>query len=306
MSINIKFEKKKDSINSTGYEKNTVEDDFTKQLKDRNNPYVSYFIREYVQNSIDSHLEYKQNEYGDRNLSIKIDLLDEDDGINTGFFKGIYESQIKQYLEASFDTGNPFEVNNRILTYEELGTTGLTGQTTNNRDMRSHFIKFLASQGQRYKQTGNTRSLGGEGCGKVVGYMSSTQRTMFCNTSRADDNEVLHFGKVVLPRTPLIDDSFYEYNGLYLNFSPTASPIDDKKVISQFTDDAKIMSRNGSDEYGTSFVIPSPHEEFTADNIIKEILNEWLYAIIKFDISFKICGTTIDKNSLVSEVADVE
>ena len=71
MSINIKFEKKNNTINSTGYEKNTVEDDFTKQLKDRNNPYVSYFIREYVQNSIDSRLEYKQNEYGDRNLSIK-------------------------------------------------------------------------------------------------------------------------------------------------------------------------------------------------------------------------------------------
>ncbi|MDA7602140.1 hypothetical protein N8791_06325 [Gammaproteobacteria bacterium] len=275
-----------------GFAKNHAEDAFHSEYgrKDYIDKYVSIFIREYIQNTIDAWIKDNKGARLKKPPHIKIDIYGKKDGINTTFIKDI-KTDLDPYLKA---TGQEVGSIDRILVYEEFECTGLTGSVDQSSDTTSHFIKFLTGSGKRAKAGGE---LGSEGTGKIVGYISSDIRSMFIFTRRYDDNKEYLIGKYELPHTPeLKNKDIFEYTAYYFD-QVKQLPIDDQQEIKQFKKDMKISRTS---EPGTSFVIPYIRKEFTHEAIICSVLEEYLFAILKYEITLEVGGIDINQGNAMT------
>ena len=131
----------------------------------------------------------------------------------------------------------------RFITYEDSGTTGLTGdidQYHEVADVRNPFYYFFRAEGQSNKlETGRGRW----GLGKFVFPRSSRIRTFFAVTVRHDDGQRLLVGQSIL-RSHHVESKSYTPDGWFgekPDKNEASLPVSDQDFIEQFEEDLKNL-----------------------------------------------------------------
>ncbi len=241
-------------------------------------------VREVIQNSLDAKLEHEEKikvcfSFGNTS---KLDTKD-------------YYEPLIPHLRASKLIKDEFEIREdiRFISIEDYNTKGLDGAITRIEKNKGNYYSFWWYEGKSNK-TG--ASAGRWGLGKTVFHASSELKAFWGLTVRSDDSKELLLGKAVM-RTHPLKNELYDY---YAYFSENnMMPIEDQKRLGLFKEAFQIERDN---EPGLSIVIPLPVEEITPDTIVKAVVIQYFYPIIKdrLEVSVKNedCVTNINQTNL--------
>lgn len=184
----------------------------------------------------------------------------------------------------------------RFMTFEDFGTTGLTGSPEVDRrydgDPPNAFHTFFRAEGQTDKV--DDRKQGSKGVGKITFMAASLARAVFGLTCRQDDDRTLLFGTAVL-RTHRIAGEHYDGDAWFgFEVNKRVQPIEDAETITRFTEDFQLARQPG--QYGFSIVIPwlnnDEEDGVTPTRVIQAVLRDHAWPIFH--------------NKLVIEVVDVD
>lgn len=170
-----------------------------------------------------------------------------------------------------------------FITYEDTGTTGLTGDTEQYHEIagvRNPFYYFFRAEGQSNKQESGR---GRWGLGKFVFPRSSRIRSFFAVTVRYDDRRRLLVGQSIL-RSHHIDDRSYTPDGWFgskPDKDEAAPPVDDQEFIQQFEEDFCLERKQ---DPGLSIVVPFCDETWTADGVIESLVLDYFYVILRDEL----------------------
>ncbi len=198
-----------------------------------------------------------------------------------------------------------------FITYEDSGTTGLTGDVDQYHEVagvRNPFYYFFRAEGQSNKtESGRGRW----GLGKFVFPRCSRIRSFFGVTVRHDDRQRLLVGQSIL-RSHNIDDRSYTPDGWFgqkPDKDEAAAPVDDQDFIQQFAED--FCLERGHDP-GLSIVVPFCDGRWTPAAVVDAIVQDYFYPILKEDLVVTVedadTQTVLNAQTLVtvvSESADV-
>jgi hypothetical protein len=166
-----------------------------------------------------------------------------------------------------------------FLTFEDFGTTGLTGNTEQwdpLPDQKNAFYYFFRAEGI----TDKTEGRGGSwGVGKYVFPRSSRANAILALTVRSDDGRQLVMGSITLkPRrvgdTPFTPDGWF---GLHAGAEEPIAPSDSRELADRLTRDFQLARRG---EPGLSIVVPWLDREFTFVSILDAVVRGWFLAIL--------------------------
>ena len=197
-----------------------------------------------------------------------------------------------------------------FITYEDSGTTGLTGDVNQYHEVagvRNPFYYFFRAEGQSNKtESGRGRW----GLGKFVFPRCSRIRSFFGLTVRHDDRQRLLVGQSIL-RSHNIEDKGFTPDGWFgekPDKDEAAAPVDDQNFIQQFEED--FCLERGYDP-GLSIVVPFCDERWTTAAVVDAIVQDYFYPILKEDLVVTVedadTQTVLNALSLatvVSECAD--
>lgn len=238
------------------------------------------FVREAVQNSLDAR---RPGQSGP--ISVRIFVSGSKSALSLDaskrYFKGGWDHF---HAEGSGLRDAPGRSDHcQFITYEDSGTTGLTGDVDQYHevaDVRNPFYYFFRAEGQSNK-TDSGR--GRWGLGKFVFPRCSRIRSFFAVTVRHDDRKRLLVGQSIL-RSHNIDDKSFTPDG-WFGQKPVkdeaASPVADQKFIDQFAED--FCLERGNDP-GLSIVVPFCDERWTSAAVIDAIAQDYFYPIMKEDL----------------------
>jgi hypothetical protein len=257
---------------------------------------VDTFVRELNQNSADA------RGLNQDKAKLIIRILTESE------IKEPYLKKVTKSLEVPLDIKLK-DLTTRVLTIEELHTTGLRG-SIDIRDEDSDHNGFWLDSGRatgKGKQSNSTKS-GSAGKGNIILFAASEIRTVLACTDRIDatSHEEYILGKCELLHS--FEDSNdsgerKSYEGFYCDFGheDAVIPIDDTQELKEFKE-AFDLKRSSLGK-GTSFVIPYPKKEFTEESILESILKENFYLILDGQLEVEVNGRTVDRSN-VCDVAD--
>ena len=247
----------------------SIMDNFIKESKS----YESILVRELLQNTLDARVESETN-----NSKAYVTIRE----IETDIAQGDkWLSEIKDFVKKSSAAPSKIDFNSsRALVIEEFHTTGLTGNTSDPRaeGEEQRWANFWHCEGVRNK-TG--KSLGRAGQGKITYFMSSMLNSVFALTKRYDDNKTYLYGKCILDNCPKINNTYYHRHHLWgekNEKTQAVMPVTDEKQIESFKNTFSIKRTN---ESGTSFVIPMHVHELEKDKLVRAILEDFYYPILK-------------------------
>ncbi len=170
------------------------------------------------------------------------------------------------------------------LTYEDFGTTGLTGDV-----MQSDFIEnstnpfyfFMRAEGQSGK-SGDER--GRWGVGKFVFPHASAIRSFFMFTARQDDKKHMMAGQCIL-KSHEVGGIPYTPDGWFGDFDdeddfqlPDENEVSIKKLCGDFG-----LARNDN-ETGLSIIVPYVSDEFLLKDLAGTVIREYFYPILKGEL----------------------
>ncbi|MEJ7595289.1 MAG: hypothetical protein WKF77_27535, partial [Planctomycetaceae bacterium] len=173
--------------------------------------------------------------------------------------------------------------NCHFITYEDSGTTGLTGDVNQYHEVagvRNPFYYFFRAEGQSNKtESGRGRW----GLGKFVFPRCSRIRSFFGVTVRHDDRQRLLVGQSIL-RSHNIEDKSFTPDGWFgekPEKDEAAAPVDNQDFIQQFAED--FCLERGHDP-GLSIVVPFCDERWTPAAVVDAIVQDYFYPILKEDL----------------------
>lgn len=263
------------------------------------------FIREAVQNSLDAK---RPNLKGP--VAVRIFL--------SGITGALEPEAAKRYFKGGWDhfhaEGSGLreppgrDEKCQFITYEDSGTTGLTGETEQYHEVtgvRNPFYYFFRAEGQSNKQESGR---GRWGLGKFVFPRSSRIRSFFGVTVRHDDRRRLLVGQSIL-RSHQIDQKSYTPDG-WFGIKPdkdeAAPPVDDQDFIQQFEEDFCLERKQ---DPGLSIVVPFCDETWTADAVIESFLQDYFYVILREELVVTVedadTQTVLNSQSLPTILAQV-
>ena len=265
------------------------------------------FVREAVQNSMDAR---RAGNLGP--VSVRIFVSGSKSALSIDaskrYFKGGWDHF---HAEGSGLRDSPGRDDNCcFITYEDSGTTGLTGDVHQYHEVagvRNPFYYFFRAEGQSNKtESGRGRW----GLGKFVFPRCSRIRSFFGVTVRHDDRQRLLVGQSIL-RSHNIDDKSFTPDGWFgekPEKDAAATPVDDPDFIQQFAQD--FCLERGHDP-GLSIVVPFCDERWTPAAVVDAIVQDYFYPILKDDLVVTVedadTQTVLNAQSLatvVSESAD--
>lgn len=247
-------------------------------------------VRESLQNSNDA----RRPEIS--KIQVRI-ALQESQPQHSEFWKSLF-SELKPHLDAC---SIPLEGVNlqepRILSIEDFGTTGLTGNAYGKDE--SNFQDFWRRVGRSHK--GSDKS-GSWGLGKIVFPASSKIRTFFGLTVRNNDPTAtpLLMGQTVL-RYHDVGSTRYDPLGLFaeqssINEHPFRVPSSDKALIDRFIEACGLTRKS---EPGLSIAIPFVRDEITdVKNLIPFVVRNYFFPILTGNLEVEIGGEQINEQSL--------
>ena len=266
------------------------------------------FVREAVQNSLDA----RRPGYTGP-VSVRIFVSGSKSALSIDgskrYFKGGWDHF---HAEGSGLRDSPGRDDNCcFITYEDSGTTGLTGDVNQYHEVagvRNPFYYFFRAEGQSNKtESGRGRW----GLGKFVFPRCSRIRSFFGVTVRHDDRQRLLVGQSIL-RSHNIEDKSFTPDGWFgekPDKDEAAAPVDDQDFIQQFAED--FCLERGHDP-GLSIVVPFCDERWTSAAVVDAIVQDYFYPILKEDLVVTVedadTQTVLNAQSLatvVSESADV-
>ncbi len=176
-----------------------------------------------------------------------------------------------------------------FITYEDSGTTGLTGDVEQYHEVpgvRNPFYYFFRAEGQSNKlETGRGRW----GLGKFVFPRSSAIRSFFGLTVRHDDEQRLLVGQSIL-RSHHIDEKSYTPDGWFgekPEKDEAATPVTDEDFVDQFEQD--FCLERGT-EPGLSIVVPFCDLNWTPDAVIESVIQDYFYVIQRDELVVTVEG----------------
>jgi hypothetical protein len=202
----------------------------------------------------------------------------------------------------SFGNGVPF------LLIEDYGARGLSGDYEQDEDSgeKNDFYYFWRNVGRSGKKESDR---GRWGLGKNVFPASSQINTFFGFTIRAEDPATLLLGQSVLKVHKVGGSRKYPY-GYFANVNPSdhfALPISDATSLDKFRTDFHVARTT---ETGLSIAVLFPDPEITEERILKAVLRQYFYPIMKGLLSVSVTkgGSEIEVNrqTLNAEIAAMD
>lgn len=283
-------------------------------LDERTTP-AEVLVREAVQNSLDARLDGKDP------VRIRFSLVEVTEDRKKGLAALILDSlasdqdgkdiPFRDHLKhggASLDEILS-DHSCRILIVEDFGTKGLGGPFDRQPDQENEptdFFNFVHALGLSSKR-GNVR--GRHGLGKLVFAASSTVRTYFAVTRRAEDKKLLMAGVALLRYRQLRDGSTirsYEPGAWYgeRDGSGFELPVDSTEDIKTFSN---LVGLERTSEPGLSVVVPWVRDAWHENDILVAVLKNYYFPIHAGRLVVDVGKTTIsDQNvrSLVRSLAE--
>lgn len=190
----------------------------------------------------------------------------------------------------------------KFLVVEDYGTTGLEGSYTDSgvEGQGENWNAFWFREGEGAKPS---RSNGGAGQGKITLYLASRLRSVFALTRRASDGAELLFGCCRFRRNYKIDGDSRRWArearwGAEADPEKQAVPLLDERLI--LAAKQELGLRNHASDPGTSFIVPMPMEEFTEELLLKAVVNEFYFAIMRGRLEVTVGATEINRHTIVS------
>ncbi len=190
----------------------------------------------------------------------------------------------------------------RFITYEDSGTTGLTGDVNQYHEIsgvRNPFYYFFRAEGQSNKTDGGR---GRWGLGKFVFPRSSRIRSFFGVTVRHDDKQRLLVGQSIL-RSHRVDKKSYTPDGWFgqkPDKNEASLPVTDQRFIRKFLSDFRLKRDY---DPGLSLVVPYCDERWTMSAVIENVILDYFYPILRNDLQVTVedsdSKTIIDSQSLL-------
>lgn len=281
---------------------------------------IESFVREFLQNALDAILDKNQP------VRIKMRLVEIKKEKNKQSLKEIYKDSV-DLLKLSgtkpIDTG-------KHLVIEEFNTKGLIGTSAfkpkSDELEKAHWSNFSFGM-FRESKTGD--AAGRNGVGKIMLNLLSGLRCVIYKTHRSeDDKEVWIGGRIEYETCPTVTVKGNKEE-LYENWAWLSSSVpdnykwnddDSKTEVFKPTKDSKILKRfdqifdigRDDDEYGTTWIIPSPikeeinkktgeverHEMSDLDDIIDHAIIEYTWAFISGQLEIDFDGTEIHQGNI--------
>ncbi len=172
-----------------------------------------------------------------------------------------------------------------FLVFEDFGTTGLTGDTSQWQPLPGIFNNFFNFHRCDGRSDRNRQELGRWGIGKHVFTRASRIRTFFALTVRADDRRRILLGQAAL-RSHSLDDVFYSPDGWFGQPPQTGHDglirtVEDPLWIKRFEE---LFDLKRHREPGLSVVIPWYSEELRLESVACAILRHYFWAILRGDL----------------------
>lgn len=178
-----------------------------------------------------------------------------------------------------------------VLTVEDFGTIGLTGDYINPR-ASGNFNSFWRRFGQSEK--GDAKG-GRHGVGKSTVSSASAVRTVFGVTVRQSDDEMLLYGQAALrPHTLAGSEAVYDSYGVFAVNAPPDSPLPFTGADAEAF--IELFGLDRGKETGLSLVIPLPTDELTPDTLIDAAIEHCFHQIIAGRLTI-----SVDEVSLTAE-----
>ena len=249
-------------------------------------------VREIIQNSLDAKLP------GTSSILVRFTF-----GKHEKFDGDVYYSGLLPHLEDCGVLPEEYAINDNIpfLTIEDFGTCGLDGpvnRTEIEEEQGGNYYSFWWCEGKSQKTGLNA---GRWGLGKTAFHVASSIRSFWGYTVRHDDTYKLLLGKALL-KTHKRNGYVYDYYGYYA--ASNYDPIDESKELEKFCNRFAITRGN---EPGLSIVIPFPVSEITYDAIIRSVIIDYFFPIIKGMLAVEVkhdSETILLNGSTMREIAN--
>jgi hypothetical protein len=229
-------------------------------------------IREGIQNSLDAGLGGL--------VCIRIYVSGETGGLSATS-AAVYFDGARPHIDAEGNGLHDAPILNDacpFLTFEDFGTSGLTGDVTQWHDqpgVANPFYYFFRAEGQSGK---GDQDRGRWGVGKTVFPRSSRISEYFGLTLRADDQRQLLMGQSML-KSHSVGDVYFSpdgYFGLHQTDGLTL-PVDDSEFIQKFSTDFRLKRAR---ESGLSIVVPWCDPEITEQSLVVAVCRDYFYPIL--------------------------
>lgn len=195
-----------------------------------------------------------------------------------------------------------------ILVFEDFGTTGLEGDTSEWKPTpgsRNHFYHFFRAEGRSDK---GEKDIGRWGVGKQVFPRASRINCIFGLTVRKVDQKKLLMGMAVLKSHDVSGTRFAPdgWLGRSQNGEELVLPIEDKDYIEEFSRTFDVQRIN---EPGLSIVVPWCDFDFTDINLVRAVLRGYFWPILNCQLEVFVetasIETILDKSSLDQEIKKI-
>lgn len=189
-----------------------------------------------------------------------------------------------------------------FLAIEDFGTSGLCG-TYNDSDKDGpgeNWNAFWFREGEGVKPT---KANGGAGQGKLTLYLASQVRTLIALTERISDNQLLVAGGCRFGRNYQVKGQRFAREARWGNTADPnvlSTPIHDSAALAKYEEDLGLSRAN---KCGTSFLIPFPDPDITAQSIRAALLNEFYFPILRNRLTVTL-GTEEISSSTIAGLAE--
>lgn len=247
-------------------------------------------VREAVQNSLDAAVDDPGN------VKVTFRWLDKNDGIDSSFFRSLFEGQLQHARAAEVDIGAIDFNQPTALVIEDFGTCGLTGDISAKDG--GHFSDFWRRHGKSHK-TGKSR--GRWGLGKLVYSTTSQIGAFFGLTRRIGDDRDYLMGQTVL-NLRTVDGLEYPPHAFFADiehqeelYKRITVPIKDGRLVADFI---KNFSLNREQSSGLSVVIPFPDTAFNLEHMISVAIGNYFYPLITGQLVLQFDDVKIQKGNV--------
>lgn len=270
--------------------RNLAENNFKKEKRD----WLAVLLREILQNGLDARAPNAST------VEVRISRVSVDSTAFDNLLPGDHYERLRQCLPKwQHDEVQP----NSCLVVEDFGTIGLTGYVNqpeaDGAGQNWNAFWFREGEGGKEHSSGN----GGAGQGKITYFSTSSLRTIFAYTVRADEPAEAVFGASSFSRDydfkghKWLRDAYWGLHATRDDGSAIAVPSTDTDVIDAFRSTFNLARDGGTP--GLSLVIPGARK-FDEAEAIQVVIAEFFAPIIRGDLVVSIGSTVIGKGNIES------
>lgn len=245
------------------------------------------FGREYLQNACDS------RDGSGYPVRVNFRFIDEARGLDVGYLNKLMEP-LRPHLAEFGRLEDINQTKPKALVVEEFNTTGLTGVFDDSR-ASGNWAGFFHGEAKEDKQGGK---MGRAGQGKITYHMVTNSHALVAVTVREDDSQKLMMGKCSVEKTHKVADQSYSYRAFWSEWGGVEKsqplPFQDAAFIDEFCQ-AFLLERGG--ECGTSFVLPYPGAYVTKEALLRVVLEDFFFPILKGGLVVNVDGINVSKDS---------